>query len=117
MAGAAAERAGELSCKRATWCCRHDLETSILAAVKALAWPEVADGLDGLAGIMRSRNISSGAAPTPIIACGRRPSIHFEAAEALLKPGADVNFQSSRRVTALHCMLKKNSRPSISGCC
>jgi uncharacterized protein len=34
---------------------------------------------------------------------------HFEAAEALLKLGADVNFQSSRRVTALHCMLKKNS--------
>lgn len=34
---------------------------------------------------------------------------HFEAAESLLKLGADVNFQNSKRVTALHCMLKKNS--------
>jgi uncharacterized protein len=33
----------------------------------------------------------------------------FAAAEALLKLGADVNFQNSKRTTALHTMLKKGS--------
>ncbi len=31
----------------------------------------------------------------------------FAAAEELLKPGADANFQDSRRMTALHYLLKK----------
>jgi ankyrin repeat protein len=34
---------------------------------------------------------------------------HFPAAQALLDLGADVNFQDSRGMTALHYMLKKNS--------
>ena len=34
---------------------------------------------------------------------------HFRAAEALLEHGADANFQDSRRMTALHYMLKKDS--------
>ena len=34
---------------------------------------------------------------------------HFAAAEELLKRGADVNFQDSRGMTALHYMLKKDS--------
>lgn len=33
----------------------------------------------------------------------------FPAAEELLKLGADVNFQNSKKVTALHCMLKKGT--------
>ena len=33
----------------------------------------------------------------------------FTAAEQLLKLGADVNFQDSKKVTALHCLLKKGS--------
>jgi uncharacterized protein len=31
----------------------------------------------------------------------------FAAAEQLLKLGADVNFQDSKKMTALHCLLKK----------
>lgn len=34
---------------------------------------------------------------------------HFRAAEALLKLGADVDFQDPAGRTALHCMLKKRS--------
>jgi uncharacterized protein len=34
---------------------------------------------------------------------------HFAAAEKLLRHGANVNFQNSRRLTALHFLLKKNS--------
>jgi len=34
---------------------------------------------------------------------------HFAAAERLLRHGADVNFQNSKRMTALHFLLKKNS--------
>jgi ankyrin repeat protein len=34
---------------------------------------------------------------------------HFRAAEALLDRGADVNFQDSNGMTALHFMLKKDS--------
>src|SRR5262245_25719806 len=34
---------------------------------------------------------------------------HFEAAEELLKLGADVNYQDRRGMTALHYMLKKGS--------
>lgn len=33
----------------------------------------------------------------------------FKGAEALLKAGANANFQDARGVTALHCMLKKGS--------
>jgi ankyrin repeat protein len=33
----------------------------------------------------------------------------FPAAEELLKLGADVNFQNSKKITALHCMLKKGT--------
>ena len=33
----------------------------------------------------------------------------FSAAERLLRHGADVNFQNSKGVTALHMVLKKNS--------
>ncbi len=34
---------------------------------------------------------------------------HFRAAEELLKLGADVNYQDSHKMTALHYMLKKGS--------
>jgi ankyrin repeat protein len=34
---------------------------------------------------------------------------HFKAAEELLKRGADPNYQDSKGMTALHCMLKKGS--------
>src|SRR5262249_38166625 len=34
---------------------------------------------------------------------------HFAAAERLLRHGADVNFQNSKGMTALHFLLKKNS--------
>src|SRR5438552_1852751 len=34
---------------------------------------------------------------------------HFAAAERLLRHGANVNFQNSKRMTALHFLLKKNS--------
>jgi len=34
---------------------------------------------------------------------------HFAAAERLLRHGANVNFQSSKGMTALHFLLKKNS--------
>ena len=34
---------------------------------------------------------------------------HFAAAERLLRHGADVNFQNSMGMTALHFLLKKNS--------
>jgi hypothetical protein len=33
----------------------------------------------------------------------------FAAAEELLKHGADVNFQDAKKMTALHCVLKKGS--------
>lgn len=33
----------------------------------------------------------------------------FGAAEAFLKLGADVNFQNSKRMTALHCLRKKGA--------
>ena len=36
---------------------------------------------------------------------------HFAAAERLLHHGADVNFQNSKGVTALHLVLKKDSAP------
>jgi ankyrin repeat protein len=36
---------------------------------------------------------------------------HFAAAERLLHHGANVNFQSSRGVTAMHLVLKKDSAP------
>ena len=36
---------------------------------------------------------------------------HFAAAERLLHHGANVNFQNSRGVTALHLVLKKDSAP------
>jgi ankyrin repeat protein len=36
---------------------------------------------------------------------------HFAAAERLLHHGANVNFQDSRGVTALHLVLKKDSAP------
>ena len=36
----------------------------------------------------------------------------FTAAERLLRHGANVNFQNSKGVTALHMMLKKNSAPT-----
>jgi hypothetical protein len=36
---------------------------------------------------------------------------HFAAAERLLHHGANVNFQTSRGLTALHLLLKKNSAP------
>jgi ankyrin repeat protein len=34
---------------------------------------------------------------------------HFDAAEELLKHGADVNYQDEKKMTALHYMLKKGS--------
>ena len=34
---------------------------------------------------------------------------HFDAAEELLKLGADVNYQDAKKMTALHYMLKKGS--------
>ena len=34
---------------------------------------------------------------------------HFAAAKRLLRHGANVNFQSSKGMTALHFLLKKNS--------
>ena len=34
---------------------------------------------------------------------------HFAAAERLLRHGANVNFQNSKGMTALHFLLKKNS--------
>jgi len=34
---------------------------------------------------------------------------HFAAAERLLRHGANVNFQNSKRMSALHFLLKKNS--------
>jgi ankyrin repeat protein len=40
----------------------------------------------------------------------------FAAAERLLHHGANVNFQSSRGLTALHLLLKKNSAPGTSRC-
>ena len=36
---------------------------------------------------------------------------HFAAAERLLHHGANVNFQDSKGVTALHLVLKKDSAP------
>ena len=37
----------------------------------------------------------------------------FAAAERLLRHGADVNFQSSKGVTALHLVLRKNGKTPL----
>ena len=50
---------------------------------------------------------SSGHGETPFL--GAVGWSHFEAAEAMLKCGADVNAQNDRGMTAAHVMLKKNS--------
>ena len=50
---------------------------------------------------------SSGRGETPFL--GAVGWSHFEAAEALLKCGANVNAQNDRGMTAAHFMLKKNS--------
>jgi hypothetical protein len=50
---------------------------------------------------------SSGRGETPLL--GAVGWSHFEAAEALLKCGANVNAQNDRGMTAAHLMLKKNS--------
>lgn len=44
---------------------------------------------------------------TPFL--GAVKTSHFDAAEELLKLGADPNFRDARGMTALHYMLKKNS--------
>ena len=54
-------------------------------------------------------------APIDAVAEGHTPFLgavqwsRFKGAEALLSLGADVNYQDSRGMTALHYMLKKNS--------
>jgi uncharacterized protein len=48
-----------------------------------------------------------GAGETPFL--GAVGWSHFEAAEALVKCGANINAQDDRGRTAPHCMLKKNS--------
>lgn len=50
---------------------------------------------------------SSGRGETPLL--GAVAWSHFEAAEALLDCGADVNVQNEGGTTAAHLMLKKNS--------
>lgn len=50
---------------------------------------------------------SSGRGETPLL--GAVGWSHFEAADALLECGADVNAQNDRGMTAAHVMLKKNS--------
>jgi hypothetical protein len=50
---------------------------------------------------------SSGAGETPFL--GAVGWSHFEAAEALLECGADVNARNDRGMTAAHFMLKKDS--------
>jgi uncharacterized protein len=50
---------------------------------------------------------SSGHGETPLL--GAVGWSHFEAAEAMLECGADVNAQNDRGMTAAHLMLKKNS--------
>ena len=50
---------------------------------------------------------SAGRGETPFL--GAVGWSHFEAAEAMLECGANVNAQSDRGVTAAHLMLKKNS--------
>ena len=50
---------------------------------------------------------SSGRGETPLL--GAVGWSHFEAAEAMLECGANVNAQNDRGLTAAHLMLKKNS--------
>lgn len=50
---------------------------------------------------------ASGRGETPLL--GAVGWSHFDAAEALLECGADVNAQNDRGLTAAHLMLKKNS--------
>jgi hypothetical protein len=50
---------------------------------------------------------SSGHGETPLL--GAVGWSHFEAAEAMLECGANVNAQNDRGMTAAHLMLKKNS--------
>lgn len=50
---------------------------------------------------------SSGRGDTPLL--GAVGWSHFEAAEAMLECGANVNAQNERGMTAAHLMLKKNS--------
>jgi uncharacterized protein len=50
---------------------------------------------------------SSGRGETPLL--GAVIWSHFDAAEAMLECGADVNAQNDRGLTAAHLMLKKNS--------
>jgi uncharacterized protein len=50
---------------------------------------------------------SSGRGETPLL--GAVSWSHFEAAEAMLECGADVNAQNDRGISAAHLMLKKNS--------
>jgi ankyrin repeat protein len=50
---------------------------------------------------------SSGRGETPLL--GAVGWSHFEAAEAMLECGANVNAQNDRGMTAAHVMLKKNS--------
>ena len=47
---------------------------------------------------------------TPFLAAVK--TSHFDAAEELLRLGADPNHRDSRGMTALHYMLKKNSDPA-----
>ena len=51
---------------------------------------------------------SSGRGDTPLL--GAVVWSHFEAAEAMLACGANVNAQNDRGMTAAHLMLKKNSK-------
>ena len=50
---------------------------------------------------------------TPLL--GAVKNSKFKAARRLLDAGSDPNFQDTRGLTALHCMLKKNSNKSHYG--